>query len=303
MAVQFVNNSALLSSAFDRVARMNDPQVAALHRVQAALPTGVAQIQKKYNAGQIAEALGPQGTNYNAAAQRAMALGDEETALKYAELYDRSLARADEAQYRHDMLGVEMLKAGREGAKAAADAAKAEREEIKDFLKDNPQIGTAASIQGLLKENESLYSRLDPGVSRSDYEGMSGAASGYQNFTRRRWLAGAEQKAAMDQFDTLKKQSVIELRQQMKGQGTITNDETKLLTAMENANNPLEFERAGQALLNIWNTKTKTNAGLFGIDAAPYLREYQYGGGAIQSDVPGTVSKGVDIAQQLGLAV
>lgn len=299
MAVSFVNNAGLLSNAFDRVARMNDPQVANLQRFQAALPATSDVIRKEYTAGQVAKALGANGTDYNAAAQRAMALGDEETALKYAELYDRSLARKDEADYRNAILAAQMTK-------NQADAARAGRAEIKDFVKENPQIGTATSIQAMLKENESLYSALDPNMTREKYAAQSGAESNWQNFTRRRWLASPEQKAAMDKFDALKKQSVIELRQQMKGQGAITDQETNLLRIMEDANNPLEFERAGQALLNIWNSKTKTNAELMGLDASPYLREYQYvnsDNGGIQGPAGQVVSKGADIAQQLGLAI
>lgn len=298
--VQFVNNAGLLSGAFDRVAHQYDPQVQALQNLPGAISNTAKTIRKEYTTGQIAKALGDDGTDYNAAAQRAMALGDEEMALKYAELYDKSLDRQAQTAYRNAMLEAQTAKAG-------ADAIKAERAEIKDFLKENPQVNTAASIQGLLQENEKLYNRLDPGVSRADYEGMSGAASGLQNFTRRRWLADADQKAAMDAFETNKRQSVIELRQQMKGQGTITDAETDLLRMMEDANNPLEFERAGQALLNIWNSKTKTNAQLMGLDASPYLREYQYGGGVAPTGTAPTsgqaINKGVDIAQQLGLAV
>lgn len=131
MAVQFVNNSGLLSGAFDRVANMYNPQVAASQRFQQAVPAAVGEIQKKYNAGQIAKALGEDGTNYQAAAQKAMALGDEATALKYADLYDKSLARADEAQYRKQMLGIELAKVDAAQAKANIERGQAAEKELK----------------------------------------------------------------------------------------------------------------------------------------------------------------------------
>lgn len=258
MAVQFVNNAALLSGAFDRLAGINAGKVQASKDFQSALDQGVGAINKKYQSGQIAKALGAEGTDYQAAAQRAMELGDVDTAMRYAELYDKSLDRQAQTAYQNMQLDLDAAKAGREIAKQQ-DA------ERKQFIKDNPQIASTNAVKSLLAENEQLYSTFDKDFkSRADYASQGSVAAGISNLFRGSVGATSEERAARKKFDTLRKQSVIELRQQMKGQGVITDAETDLLRAMEDAKNPYEFELAGQQLVDMWNRRTESNAAMAG---------------------------------------
>lgn len=269
MAVSFVNNANLLSGAFDRISRMNDPQAAALQRFQGAIPATSDTIRKDYTAGQVAKALESETDpekKFLAASQRAMALGDEATALQYAELYDKSLDRAAQTAYQN-------AKLAQDRAALKAATAKAGADEIESFLKDNPQISTANTIAGMLQENALLYPTFDEDFkSREDYAKQGGVSK-----TLSAWGRGigggtsAAEREARKKFEALKKQSVVELRQQMKGQGAITDSETDLLRTMESARNPYEFELAGQQLIDIWNRKTQSAGQMRGIDASRFM--------------------------------
>lgn len=269
MPVSFVNNANLLSGAFDRVSRMADPQYAASQQFQKAMPVAVNTVKKQYTAGQVSKALESETEpekQFLAASQTAMALGDEDTALKYAELYDKSLDRQAQTAYQNAKLAQERAALKAKQAAAGAD-------EIDAFLKDNPQIATANTISGMLQENALLYDTFD-----EDFKGREAyAKQGGVGKTLSRWGRGlgggttASEREARKKFDTLKKQSVIELRQQMKGQGTITDNETDLLRMMESATNPYEFELAGQQLIDIWNRKTQTAGQMRGLDTRRYL--------------------------------
>lgn len=152
MAVSFVNNAGLLSGAFDRVARQYDPQVAALQQLPGAIAGTSDIIRKEYTAGQVAKALGEDGSDYNAAAQRAMALGDEATALKYADLYDKSLDRQAQTAYRNAMLAAQLQKnkadADKDAAETAAKAAAAlkAQESLNRGLEDLDAIARSGDL-------------------------------------------------------------------------------------------------------------------------------------------------------------
>lgn len=258
MAVQFVNNAGLLSNAFDQLARMNEGKAQALNVWGEALGNALNAGAKGYQSGQIAKALGAEGTDYQAAAQRAMELGDVDTAMRYADLYDKSLNRQAQTAYQNMQLELDAAKAGR-------DIAKQQDAERKQFIKDNPQIASTNAVKSLLAENEQLYSTFDKDFkSRADYASQGSVAAGISNLFRGSVGATSEERAARKKFDTLRKQSVIELRQQMKGQGVITDAETDLLRAMEDAKNPYEFELAGQQLVDMWNRSTESNAAMAG---------------------------------------
>lgn len=128
MAVSFVNNANLLSDAFDRISRMNDPQAAALQQFQSAIPATSDAIRKDYTAGQVAKALESETKpekKFLAASQRAMALGDYATALQYADLYDKSLDRAAQTAFQNEQLRLIGQKSRAEAdQKAAEEAAK-----------------------------------------------------------------------------------------------------------------------------------------------------------------------------------
>lgn len=258
MAVQFVNNAGLLSQAFDQLSRMNEGKAQALNAWADALGKTVNAGTKGYQSGQIAKALGAEGTDYQAAAQRAMELGDVDTAMRYADLYDKSLDRQAQTAYQNMQLELDAAKVGR-------DIAKQQDAERKQFIKDNPQIATANAVKSMLAENEQLYSTFDQDFkSRADYVSQGSVAAGISNLFRGSVGATSEERAARKKFDTLRKQSVVELRQQMKGQGVITDAETDLLRAMEDAKNPYEFELAGQQLVDMWNRRTESNAAMAG---------------------------------------
>ena len=258
MAVQFVNNAGLLSQAFDQLSRMNEGKAQALGTWSSALDKTVKAGVKGYQSGQIARALGSEGTDYQAAAKRAMELGDVDTAMRYADLYDKSLNRQAQTAYQNMQLELDAAKVGR-------DIAKQQDAERKQFIKDNPQIATTNAVKSMLAENEQLYSTFDKDFnSRADYASQGSVAAGISNLFRGSVGATSEERAARKKFDTLRKQSVVELRQQMKNQGAITDTETDLLRAMEEAKNPYEFELAGQQLVDMWNRRTESNAAMAG---------------------------------------
>lgn len=258
MAVQFVNNAGLLSQAFNQLSRMNEGKAQALGTWSDALDKTVKAGVKGYQSGQIAKALGAEGTDYQAAAQRAMELGDVDTAMRYADLYDKSLNRQAQTAYQNMQLELDAAKVGR-------DIAKQQDAERKQFIKDNPQIATTNAVKSMLAENEQLYSTFDEDFkNRADYASQGSVAAGISNLFRGSVGETPEERAARKKFDTLRKQSVVELRQQMKNQGAITNTETDLLRAMEEAKNPYEFELAGQQLVDMWNRRTESNAAMAG---------------------------------------
>lgn len=261
MPVTFVNNQALLSDAFNRIANQNVGLDQALAQATGAVDKLAQAGVKQWRGGQIAQALGQEGTDYGAAATRAAELGDQDLALKYASLRDADLARQADIAYKNEYLRLQ-------GLKATADAAKAGQDEIKAFIKDNPQIQTAGAVQAMLDENTQLYDTFDEDIKgRDEYAQQSGAGASLSALARR--IGGgtsASERTARKKFETLKKQSVVELRQQFKGQGQISEGETDLLRAMETARNPYEFEVAGKQLVDMWNRRTASNAQIAGID-------------------------------------
>lgn len=120
----------------------------------------------------------------------------------------------------------------------------------------DPKAGVTASIQALVDQAGELYEAYDARLpDRASYEKLTGPELTYYNLTQNRLTASPTELAAMKKFDTMKKQSVVELRQQMKGQGAITDNETDLLRTMEKASSPYEFQIAGEQLLDMWNRR------------------------------------------------
>lgn len=139
-----------------------------------------------------------------------------------------------------------------------------------EFLKNTPSVGMVDTLNELLKQNSELYATFDKDRnSREKYAGETGLGNAFSNFFTRNWSADSDERAARKKFDTLKKQSVVELRQQLKGQGQITDQETDLLRVMESAKNPYEFELAGNTLLDLMNAKTKIAAERYGVLSRP----------------------------------
>ena len=159
MATSFINNAALLSQAFDRIANQNAGLSNTLNTWAGAGGSIANAARRRYNAGQIAEALGEEGSNYQLASKRAAELGDNDLALKYAELYDKSLERQQDLAYQNESLRLKGAEILNKGLKDAEDARR-------EFIKDNPQIGTATTVQAMLDENNNLYTKISFGISK-----------------------------------------------------------------------------------------------------------------------------------------
>jgi len=137
---------------------------------------------------------------------------------------------------------------------------------MSEFVKNTPQLGMAQSLQGMLDQNAALYSTFDKDfASREDYAKQSGAQAAMSDSLRYGITADKDERQARKTFDTLKKQSVVELRQQMKGQGQISDKETDLLRTMESARDPYEFEIAGKTLLELMQNRVNNNAATYGL--------------------------------------
>lgn len=140
---------------------------------------------------------------------------------------------------------------------------------VSEFIKNTPQLGMAQSLQGMLDQNAALYPTFDKDfASREDYAKQGGLQAMVSNTLRGNVIGvGADERKARKTFDTLKKQSVVELRQQMKGQGQISDKETDLLRTMESAKNPYEFEVAGKTLLELMENRVRNNAASYGLQS------------------------------------
>ena len=135
-----------------------------------------------------------------------------------------------------------------------------------EFLKNTPSVGMADTLKQMLKQNSGLYATFDKDrIGREKYATANGLDTAISNFFTRNWSADFEEREARKKFDTLKKQSVVELRQQMKGQGEISDQETDLLRAMEKANDPYEFELAGNTLLELMMAKAQSSMERYGV--------------------------------------
>lgn len=133
-----------------------------------------------------------------------------------------------------------------------------EQQAIKRNISDvqDPKSGVSASIQALVDQAGELYGQYDSRLpDRASYEKLTGPELAFYNISQNRLTASPTELAALKKFDTMKKQSVVELRQQMKGQGAITDNETDLLRMMEKASSPYEFQIAGEQLLDMWNRR------------------------------------------------
>lgn len=128
MPVTFVNNQALLSDAFNRIANQNVGLDQALAQATGAVDKLAQAGVKQWRGGQIAQALGQEGTDYGAAATRAAELGDQDLALKYASLRDADLARQADIAYKNEYLRLQGAKATADADKALRDAAQKEKE-------------------------------------------------------------------------------------------------------------------------------------------------------------------------------
>lgn len=205
--------------------------------------------------GNLASAL--ESGDYNKASQIAMNAGDLNSALQFAELQDKKTSREAQAAYQNAMLGQQIYK-------TTQDAIKENKKSQQEFLKNTPSVGMVQTLDAMLNQNNQLYDTFDDDIKgREAYANMSGAERETQSLSRKNIFASKSEYPARRQFDTLKKQSVVELRQQMKGQGTITDNETALLKAMENAKDPYDFEIAGNALRDLMYQKTQSNAQLY----------------------------------------
>ena len=128
---------------------------------------------------------------------------------------------------------------------------------------EDPKAGVKASVLALIDQAKELYPQFNKDYPTAEsYKNLSGLEAKAMPLYHNVFTASPEEYAAIKKFDTMKKQSVVELRQQMKNQGAITEGETQLLTMMEKANNPYEFELAGQQLVDMWNRRRAIELGL-----------------------------------------
>lgn len=129
---------------------------------------------------------------------------------------------------------------------------------------EDSKAGVKASVQAMLEEARQLYPIYDKRLpDRESYAQLSGPEAVWYDLTQNKYTASSEaEREAIQRFETLKKQSVVELRQQMKNQGAITDNETDLLRTMEKARNLYEFEVAGQQLVDYWNRRRSIELGL-----------------------------------------
>lgn len=162
MAVQFVNNAGLLSQAFDQLSRMNEGKAQALGTWSGALDKTVKAGVKGYQSGQIAKALGAEGTDYQAAAKRAMELGDVDTAMRYADLYDKSLDRQAQTAYKNLLLDEQKAKAAIEAAEKAEAERKKKEQEQKSLNILNESIATLERLAG--EDNLTYWDRTRAAV-------------------------------------------------------------------------------------------------------------------------------------------
>lgn len=143
-----INNAALLSGAFDRVANMNAAQYAAAQKLPGAIAGTADTIKQQYTAGQVAKALGEGGDQYGAASVRAMELGDQDLAVKYAELRDKDLARQQDVAFQNARLGLERekLAAAQKGQQEDPAVAARTQQTLNDSLDDLQQLADSGDL-------------------------------------------------------------------------------------------------------------------------------------------------------------